>query len=348
MIRSRWKLAVSVLLALVGACGTSSAPAGQPPPAPAVGAVAPVPVVPPPPAAPAFPLARGGGHFVAWHQSTKAIYRSDDGHTWTRLPGEAALQYGWTPWLAADAAGTLFTTSLGSRPDLQRSTDGLAWTAVPTTTPEGERASFALCAGPANELFTITSTGQTFRTTDGGATWTEAARARPVGARGSGGGFGGSCAYNAAGDKLVVQGWYFDPQGPVLAVSSDHGQTWTNVPPPMPRNEATAVMWADNALLFGNYEKVYRTEDNGVTWTESTPSPLYATGATSHGYNRWYASDGASIVVGIEAPSTTLSGALFYSHDGGRTFETLPLDYHTDPTPQASDDTIRVTFVPHA
>ncbi len=295
-----------------------------------------------PPAAPPTSTLNGGGRFVLWSQASATAYESLNGRTFSAV-GESRPEFAWAPWLAADSAGTLFLSSISAGPKVNRSTDATTWT--PVVSADGDRASFALCAGAPNELFSVASDGRTYHSVDGGATWTERARLRPEGARGSGSGFGGSCAFDAARNRILAHAWYFDPAGPRLAVSEDDGVTWSDIPAPVERNDATTVLWAGDAIVYAGYDRVWRTEDRGATWSEATPAPLYATGATGHGYNRWYASDGANVVVGVEAPGSSTQGAIFVSTDAARTFEVLPFVYDSDPTPGTSDETVRVAFV---
>ncbi|NOY93281.1 MAG: exo-alpha-sialidase, partial [Deltaproteobacteria bacterium] len=276
---------------------------------------------------------------MAWFQSQKAVYSSTDGRNWERVPGEAEVQFSWTPWFAG-AGGRSFAASIGSRPSVQASSDGASWTEVASSMPEGDRMSFAICGGGANQLFSVTSTGQTFLSTDGGAGWTEKARVRPEGARGSGGGFGGGCTFSPDHTKVLAQGWYFpidgqEDSGPILALSEDLGSTWVTVPPPIERNDAIKVMMAGDAILYAvndveNNKRVgfvYRSTDRGATWEKSVPLIAPGEEAASYSDRRSYATDGADLVVGIEGPigdaegDANYHGGIFYSADGGHSYE---------------------------
>lgn len=303
---------------------------------------------------------------MAWFQSQHAVYQSADGRNWERVGGEANVQFNWTPWFAG-AGGKSFAASIGSRPSVQMSDNGASWAEVPSTMPEGDRMSFAICGGGANQLFSVTSTGQTFLSTNGGAAWTETSRIRPEGARGSGGGFEASCTFSPDHSKVLAQAWYFpvdgqEDSGARLALSTDMGQTWETIPPPVERNDALKVMMAGDAILYAvngveNNKRVgwvFRTTDNGVTWTKSAPLISPGEDAASYSDRRSYATDGADLVVGIEGPigdaegDDNYHGGIFYSADGGQTFDILPLWFDGDPTPGVSDDTVRLWFVPAA
>jgi len=295
---------------------------------------------------PASPPLRKGGRFVAWIQHHKGMFESPDGRTWKRVPGEAKLAYNWTPWLTADASGTLWATSISEGPEVQSSRDGLQWTkvALDDKSPK-ERLSFALCAGAKDQLFTVTSDGRTMLSIDGGKVWAETSRAAPDGAKGSGMGFLANCDISPNHKKVVFYASYSKPGERTIGVSDDMGSSFKNIPLPKSTQAPIQVGWTGEGIYCATYDAFYVTSDMGESWTASKPSPLLAKGQDSYGYNRWYASDGGKILVGLETPSAK-NGAVFYSKDAGKSFEVLDLPYDKDPTPNTSDETIRVAYVP--
>lgn len=295
---------------------------------------------------------RNGGYFLMWYYPQKAIYKSTDGRSWKKLvdSGDA-----WPMWMTAGADGTLYASKLGTSPTILTSTDGKTWTPVAANpnNPQGEHRTYAICAGQGKTLYALSAHGDFQVSKDGGVTWTEKTRPVVEGARGAGDGFKGYCAVSPMGTQVLIQGWYFSPAAPILAVTTDEGQTWKTVKAPTERNESRGVGFLDsNIIFYADGETVYTSADSGATWKKTAPEKLLAKDSKNSFYSyRRFVSDGGKFVVGVEAAAdgkdatNKWPGATFVSKDGGATFETAPLPWNTDPTPSTSDEYVFLTFV---
>jgi photosystem II stability/assembly factor-like uncharacterized protein len=93
-------------------------------------------------------------------------------------------------------------------------------------------------------------------TTDGGESW-QPANQLP------GGGFGGACMVAKVRYQLKVHG-----TGNKVYRTSDGGNTWQELPSPLPRNDYIAIFFADpmHGWVSGDNGRFARTEDGGQTW----------------------------------------------------------------------------------
>jgi photosystem II stability/assembly factor-like uncharacterized protein len=109
---------------------------------------------------------------------TSGLYKStDDGTTWTLVsPGFGTMSIdpvtytlsGYTPFVYAGPAGSLYTTGWGG--GFYRSTDGATWAEVDTTMKSGTLV--AVTAGAGTEAFAATSDkAGVYRSIDNGVTW---------------------------------------------------------------------------------------------------------------------------------------------------------------------------------
>ncbi|MBS1197816.1 MAG: Photosynthesis system assembly factor [Proteobacteria bacterium] len=295
----------------------------------------------------------GGGHFLMWYNPQHAVYKSTDGRNWVKLNDTKE----WASWLSAGADGMLYASKMGKSPIVASSKDGKDWVEVKgnSANVQGDRRTFAICTGSGKTIYALSSHGDFQVSKDGGVTWEEKTRPVPVGARGAGDGFRGFCSVSPTGDQILIQGWYFSPANPILAVTADEGKTWTPIKAPTDRNEANGVGYLSNGatLFFANSEAVYTSADKGATWKKSTPEKLLAKNSERNFYSyRRFASNGGSVIVGVEAAGdgkdakNKWPGATFFSKDGGLTFEVIDLPWSTDPTPKVSDELLEITFVP--
>ncbi|PIR21207.1 MAG: hypothetical protein COV45_00235 [Deltaproteobacteria bacterium CG11_big_fil_rev_8_21_14_0_20_47_16] len=298
------------------------------------------------------PSLRNNGHLLMWYYPNKALFQSTDGRKWTKVNDVQD----WLLWLSADSKGQLYASNLGTTPTITTSKDGKKWDKVAPNenNPQGDHGSYALCAGE-KTLYALSSRGDFFVSEDGGSTWTKKTRPAAEGARGAGDGFKGYCTVSPDDKTVLIQGWYFSPAGPVLATTTDKGDSWTTIPAPTERNEAMGIgfVGVGTGIVYADYDAVYRTTDNGKTWTKATPEKLVAKDSKRNFYSyRKMVTDGDKIVVVVEAPGkdggadNKWPGATFYSKDGGATFEVLDLPWNTDPTPTVSDEYVSLTFVP--
>ena len=127
----------------------------------------------------------------------------------------------------------------------------------------------ALIADPADPdlLFLGTSAGQVYRSTDGAKTWTNPRNGIP---------FPGYVVDNLVIDRngrLWAACWGLWGGG-VVAVSEDHGQTWTRRDTGLEDVSVRAIAIDPNDagfVLVGGLDGVYKSIDSGVTWEKLSP-----------------------------------------------------------------------------
>ncbi|MBM4357941.1 MAG: exo-alpha-sialidase [Deltaproteobacteria bacterium] len=299
-----------------------------------------------------------GGRFLLYYYPSRALFESKDGKAWTKIGGSDA----WVTQMAAGADGTLYAADMGEKPNVKTSTDGQSWTKVEPSaeTPKGPNSSYVLCSNPSGAekaVYELSSTGAFYASSDGGKSFQEMTRPVAKDAKGEALGFSGSCAVSPDGAKILVQGWYFDPAGPVLAITEDRGKTWKKIKSPTKRNESVGVAWIDGGIFYAGFDleagmqSAWTTTDGGEHWTKTGTTLLAPQSKGSFYSYRKFASDGHGVVVGVEAASTGKDednkwpGATFYSKDSGKTFEVLPFAVGADPTPEVSDEYMALAYV---
>lgn len=296
----------------------------------------------PPPA----PVAESA--FFVWYNPGKMVYRSADGKKWDPVAPLPADLDNWYNAFASDAGGRLYVVDI--QDSVWTSGDGAkSWSKVSAV---GERPagmndeSLFICGGAANEIAAVSSAGRTYWSTDAGQSWTEKTRLAAEGAGGGGMGFQGGCAFSRDGSKVVMSGWYFAPQNPQLAISSDKGATWEVLPQPGTNVAANGLGFVNTGLAFargGGYSPgiVSSWSDSGKAWADGAE----IRGAAGMEYaQQLMATDGGNTVVVWQNPAKGSEGkpnvpaAAFVSTDGGKTFVELVGPVAEDPTPALSDE----------
>jgi len=292
-----------------------------------------------------------GGSFIMYYYPTHSMYSSTDGISLSRTDTCA----GYPNMIAVDAAGTLFSPVFGKKPAVTKSTDGgKTWTDVTSSATEGEWNSYIITAGAANNIYLLSNTGTFLASKDGGQSWEKRATPCAKDTIHSSPAFGMEAwlAVSSDGKKLLAQAWFFEET--VLSVSEDEGKTWTAITPPTERNSSRGVGFCGNSIMYASYDQVFTTADNGKTWNTSAPKNLFAPNSESSYYGyRHFVTDGDKYVMGVEVPSAETSrneknkypGAIFISTDGGKTFETKPFPYTSDPTPTTSDEYVWLAWM---
>jgi Neuraminidase (sialidase) len=297
-------------------------------------------------------LPRGNGHFLMYYYPTSSIFNSDNGKEFVKKD----TCIGYPTYICADADGVLYSSVMSKKVTVTKSTDGgKTWQDVATSDPEQPaNAQYVIAAGKSKTIYALSSNGSFFVSHDGGAHFDKGTTPCKKDTIHSSPAFGmeGWLAVSADGKKIIAQAWYFEET--VLSVSSDEGKTWTSVTPPTQRNESRGVGFCGDRIIYASYDQLFRTDDMGKTWQTSTPEKMLSPNCESSFYGyRNFVTDGDQFVVGVEVPSAESShddknkypGAVFYSHDGGKTFETHPFPYSTDPTPGTSDEYVYLVFV---
>lgn len=292
-----------------------------------------------------------GGHFLMYYNPMRSMYTSTDGQSLVKTDSVTS----YPNMISADAAGTLFSPIFGKKPAVNKSTDGgKTWSEVSSSFAEGEWNSYVITAAGANKVYLLSSSGNFFASNDGGKNWEKRTTPCAKDTIHSSPAFGMEAwlATSADGKKLLAQAWYFEET--VLAVSEDDGKTWKPVVPPTERNSSRGVGFCGNRIVYASFDQVFTTEDMGKTWKPSTASGLFAPESESSYYGyRHFVTDGNKYVMGVEVPAAESSrneknkypGAIFFSKDGGLTFEVKPFPYNTDPTPTTSDEYVWLTWV---
>lgn len=266
------------------------------------------------------------------------VVRSNDlGATWAASwDGAKTL---WTD-VARLPSGVLFATGRrpGELPNLYVSSDdGATWSAVLALNfPEDVRG-----VAFANANVGVAAGSSVWRTTDGGATWSEVATsvlqdrfAHRVAANGVGGfvlvgdeGFiahsadgGATWTQRASGSTIRLRDVAFNGAGVGVAVgdaanevlrTTDGGLTWSAVGV-SPGFSAVSVAFADanTVVAFGTFSDYIRSTDGGLTWS----SPGFADGATQTNLRVRFGRDGIGLAVGD-------FGTILRSVDFGETWD---------------------------
>lgn len=321
---SQLTLSASIVVLVILGCGGGTT---APPP-------------PPPPVTP--PVAADNSGYFVWFNPSKTLYRSNaDASTWTAVAGTfpPALSNYYLS-VVGDAGGRLYA---GRKPSsLFHSEDaGKTWAAVAQSGAVTDGVEYRFCAGAADELYGVGADGSGIYSTDAGQSWT-VGRVAKEGARGAGDGFNGGCGFSAAGE-LAVDGWYFDPPGPVTATSKDHGATWTSVPRAANNTSTVGIGHVGNTLFYaarGGYtgSVVYRFDATAAKWENTGELKGVAD-------REWalsaFATDGKR-VVGWENPGKNAAGPttsfVHISDDGAATFRAVAGPVAADPTPDTWDE----------
>jgi hypothetical protein len=202
--------------------------------------------------------------------SNGGLYRSTDGGaTWTEVWFFRGTE---VQAIAYAAGGTLYASTFFGfykSPD-----DGATWTQLSAPFLRSQRVNtVAPHPTDANTLLVglnSTSSGgrarTVWKTTDGGATWTDLS---PVGTTGKD---VRAIAINPADPQQVAVGYGLTIAGTGLYVSTDGGATWANRSAGLSGGGISTVAFAGGALLVGggNGSGLYRSPNLGQSWTSLT------------------------------------------------------------------------------
>ena len=295
---------------------------------------------------------RNNGQFFMYYYPTSSIYNSEFGKEFNKKD----TCMGFPSYMSIDEDGTLYGSVAGTEVSVIKSTDGgKTWMSVENLdTAKNAYASYVITAGKSKTIYALSSNGLFYVSKDGGSYWEKKTTPCVKDTTHSSPGFGPESwlAVSADGKKIIAQAWYFEET--ILAISEDEGNSWTAITPPTERNSSRGVGFCGNRIVYASYDQIFYTDDNGKTWLNSTPDKLFAPKSESSYYGyRHFITDGDQFVVGVEVPSAESSrneknqypGAIFFSKDGGKTFETHPFPYSVDPTPTTSDEYVYLAFL---
>ncbi len=200
-----------------------------------------------------------------------ALFKTlDSGTTWTPL-GDKWPIMGVSSIAVSPADSTIVLAGTGDFPGfdtagvgIMRTTDGGAtWTSVANALTGSNPVSGIVFDPETNNVVTATVYGGgIIQSTDSGATWTTVNNAST------------SYCSLSMGFKRLDGSRTLWAGGPTLRQSSDRGMTWTvngTIPVGGQKYVAASKLNANTAyVLATGAQKIYKTTDNGVTWTDIT------------------------------------------------------------------------------
>lgn len=208
---------------------------------------------------------------------TTSVWTSTDrGETWSRVfqgsgGGPARIE------LTADprTRGTLYQLTDGT---LSKSTDGgRTWRCIPVLFGCGQGPTLILtgfAVDPANpeNLYATNNVGLIFRSTDGGATWSDGAAVQPLF------GLGINRIAVSPSDPEVVYAWISGvgvTGRPCFARSNDRGESWTGVLTGVRCGELSVDPEDGQTLyiLVGTERRLWISHDGGETWSQGRLAP---------------------------------------------------------------------------
>ena len=246
--------------------------------------------------------------------TTNEVWRFD-GTTWTQLLTDDQAPVGrWYPrhtagWLTHSYGGTNYIYAIGGDIqrlccDVWRSTDGVSWTQMTAAAEWGNRCLHMAASyngalyvmGGQTDLTKATAMHDVWRSTDGGATWTQLANAG-WSVRGM---VYNPCVYN--GKLWVCGGGTYDAARDYYNdVWTFDGSTWTQVAASSPwaaREYHTTLvhngeLWVMNGYNGANIADAWVTQ-NGVDWMQRPPNwtGSHADGMCSHSDGSLWAGPG--------------------------------------------------------
>lgn len=240
-------------------------------------------------------FAPGGQRVVAGF--VRGLHVSDDGGiTWSCPPsgGFAALGLAFDP----TNSQVVYAAVSSSSDPLRKSTDaGSTWTRIRIlpVDPQPALSCVAVSPGDGNSIYAGATSNGVYRTTDGGAGWTQA---------------------NAGMGNVAVRALTIDPTNTSriicgtlsgVFVTSDGGDTWTSANSGLGSTDVRDLaMHSSNPLIVyaATANGVYRTDDGCASW-----HPRGLSGIPTH-----------SLAIAAQAPNVLLAGTpngVFRTTDGG-------------------------------
>lgn len=285
----------------------------------------------------------GGSEDVRGLRLKNDVWQStDNGATWTQVTPSAGWKARGAPGSAVMPDGTLVLigghTASGSVNDVWQSYDqGATWTCVNASTGWTPRESQGIAVMPDGNVVVTggtlpgayTQLNDVWRSTDKGATWTLMTASAGWMER-----YGHSTAVMPEGSILLTGGYSFGPgYWNDVWRSTDKGATWTQVNASAGwakrYGHSTAVMPDGSILLMGGsynneiyYHDVWRSTDDGATWTQVTASAEY----TARGWHSSVAMPDGSIVIMGGRDGSTIFNDVWRLRPAGLPSRTQPDD----------------------
>jgi len=255
-------------------------------------------------------LAVSGANLFAGTESAGLFLSTNNGVNWTAVPGMTNQQV----YALAVSGSNLFAGTYWG--GVFRSTnDGMTWTVVGPGMKNACVGSLAVCG---SNMFAATG-GGVFLTTDKGATWTNVNSGLQYGV--SAFAFSGSNIFagtdggvfrssnNGASWDSVNTGLAFRSVHALAVASSAGGAGGTDLFAGTGEGDPTDMIWGG----------IYRSTDNGMTWTEISPTP-------THTYVHSIALIGSNLFIG------TVHG-VFLSTNNGLSWTTADSGFSWQPFP---------------
>jgi len=244
-----------------------------------------------------------GTMWVAVGSGTNTVAYSYDGVSWVGLGTTVfstsgnAIKWNGSYWLAS-GSGTN---------NLAKSTDGINWTFIVapitfTNIAWNGTGTFVATSGTYAGGTTVNTPG-TYRSTDGGNTWTN-----------TNSGIGVNVAWGGTGGYWIMVGAYSTYK------STNDGVSWTTIRGYQFEKFAVAVAWNASASMwvmnssnkFGGSPAIYTSTDEGTTWVASSNSGSFFTNISTQSIwtgTKWFATGNSPAYIMTSTDGSTWAAA---------------------------------------
>jgi photosystem II stability/assembly factor-like uncharacterized protein len=244
-------------------------------------------------------------HIVAKSFGSSGVaYSSNAGESWNE-----ALAFGTVNRVVANPTGQFVVAMMDDGQAPYFSTDYGSTFDITTLTPVGSVPSvYAAINADGTVITTVASDGYVYKSINSGTDWANTYQF-------TNGDINGMCA-SASLDQIYIAFYSYDDGFASIYVSNDMGTVWTKASSNLSSSNITSIACNQSGrnLVISTYnDGVYRSTDNGVTWTHlSTPMNMIATSIVSNSTgNRLVVTDGDTLWL------------YYVSIDSGETWTTL-------------------------
>ena len=201
---------------------------------------------------------------IVFLASCDGLFRSTDhGDSWTHVSQDHVVD------ISTNVSGTfMLSTSHG---EIYKSTDvGATWVKLTTDLPAGQNGLTSVTVSPNSSVIAYAQISNVagdavlglFKTTNGGANWTNVTPAPPLDTYLNQGYYNNAIVVNPDDANMVWAG------GQKLIRTSDGGSTWNIAGAPVVHSDIHALIYrpGDNTLYVGCDGGVFSTNDEGTNW----------------------------------------------------------------------------------